>query len=159
MRLKEPSHIDERGKAKMVDTSGKNMTRRKAAAAATVRLNEAAFEAVAKNQGRKGDVLAVAQIAGIQAAKKTADLIPLCHSIPLDYVEINFNLDDKTNTVEVRAVAECTARTGVEMEALTACAVAALTVYDMLKAVQRDIVISDIMLLEKKGGRSGEYRR
>lgn len=157
--MAKPSHVDADGKARMVDVGGKEITKRMASASATVRLNPEAFSVVKENRSKKGDVLAVAKIAAIQAAKKTSDLIPLCHQLPLDQVEIEYDLDEKANSVNIKSTASCTGRTGVEMEALTACSVAALTIYDMLKAVQRDIVISDIMLVKKTGGKSGDFVR
>lgn len=125
----------------------------------TVRLNADTFQVVSQNRSAKGDVLTVAKLAGIQAAKRTSELIPLCHQVPLDQVEIDFKLDEKDHSIEIRSTARCSARTGVEMEALTACSVAALTVYDMLKAVQKDITITDLVLVEKKGGKSGDFVR
>jgi cyclic pyranopterin phosphate synthase len=159
VKMGKPSHVDGEGKAKMVDVGGKDITKRTATASATVQLNAEAFDTVKENRSKKGDVLAVAQIAAIQVAKKTSDLIPLCHPLPLDHVEVEFQLDEKTHTIAVKSTASCTARTGVEMEAMTACSVAALTIYDMLKAVQKDIVISDIKLVKKTGGKSGDFVR
>lgn len=153
------SHTDDGGKARMVDTSDKKVTTRAAMASVTVLLNEETYRIVRENRSAKGDVLTVAKLAGIQAAKKTAELIPLCHQIPLDRVEITFQTDDENNSIAIVSMVRCSARTGVEMEALTACSVCALTVYDMLKAVQRDIRITDLMLLEKQGGKSGVYKR
>ena len=153
------SHTDADGKAEMVDISGKQVTERTATASVIVHLNKEAFEAVRENRVAKGDVLTVANLAGIQAAKKTAELIPLCHQLPLSNIRLSFNLDNKVQSIRIVATVKCTARTGVEMEALTACSVAALTVYDMLKAVQRNITITDLVLLEKKGGKSGEFIR
>jgi cyclic pyranopterin phosphate synthase len=153
------SHTDDGGKARMVDTSDKEVSARVAKASVTVLLNEETYRIVRENRSAKGDVLTVAKLAGIQAAKKTAELIPLCHQIPLDRVEITFQTDDESNSIAIVSTVKCSARTGVEMEALTACSVCALTVYDMLKAVQRDIRITDLMLLEKQGGKSGVYNR
>jgi cyclic pyranopterin phosphate synthase len=153
------SHTDDGGKARMVDTSDKEVSARVAKASVTVLLNEETYRIVRENRSAKGDVLTVAKLAGIQAAKKTAELIPLCHQIPLDRVEITFQTDDESNSIAIVSTVKCSARTGVEMEALTACSVCALTVYDMLKAVQRDIRISDLTLLEKQGGKSGVYKR
>ncbi len=153
------SHVDEKGKARMVDVSQKSVTKRSATATVTVRLNSETFQLLTESRVAKGDVLTVAKLAGIQAAKRTAELIPLCHPVGLDHVEVVFELDEAAGSVVIRATATCMARTGVEMEALTTCSVAALTVYDMLKAAQRDIVITDLILLEKTGGRSGDYRR
>jgi len=143
----------------MVDVGDKKVTKRTACATVTVKLNEETFKLVSENRVAKGDVLTVAKLAGIQAAKRTWELIPLCHQLGLDHVEVSFELIPDANSIAITATAVCTARTGVEMEALTACSVAALTIYDMLKASQRDIVITDLALLQKSGGRSGEYRR
>lgn len=153
------SHTDDNGKARMVDVGDKEVTRRTATAAVTVHLNVATLALVRDNQVAKGDVLTVAKLAGIQAAKRTAELIPLCHPVGLDHVDVAFKLNDTDSAITITATATCLARTGVEMEALTACSVAALTIYDMLKAAQKDIVISDLKLLRKTGGRSGEYIR
>ena len=143
----------------MVDTSDKNVTERSATATITVSLNAETFSALRENKSAKGDVLTVAKIAGIQAAKKTAELIPLCHQIPLHTIAIVFALDEDKHTVTVTATAKCQWRTGVEMEALTACSVTALTIYDMLKALQKDIIITDLKLLGKHGGKSGDFIR
>ncbi len=151
------SHVDKSGHAKMVDTGGKELTERIATATVTVILNSEAYTALIENKIAKGDVLTVAKIAGIQAAKKTSDLIPLCHQIPLQSINLQFKLDDQLKTVTVEATANCLWRTGVEMEALTSCSVTALTIYDMLKAIQKDIVITDLKLLEKRGGKSGDF--
>ncbi len=151
------SHVDEHGRAKMVDTAGKTLTIRTATASVTVLLNNETYTALRENKSAKGDVLTVAKIAGIQAAKKTAELIPLCHQIPLNSVGIAFTQDDSRRSVTVQAQVNCEWNTGVEMEALTACSVTALTIYDMLKALQKDIVITDLMLLEKRGGKSGDF--
>jgi len=143
----------------MVDTGGKNPTARIATASVAVNLNSEAFALARDNKSAKGDIVAVATLAGIQAAKRTWELIPLCHQIPLDHVKIDCKFDDTNNSILITATVRCSARTGVEMEALTACSIAALTIYDMLKAVQRDICITDLMLLEKQGGKSGDYKR
>lgn len=153
------SHTDDGGKARMVDVGAKPVTMRTATATATVKLNPEAFSALAENRNKKGDVLAVARIAGIMAAKQTSNLIPLCHQIPLDRIDIQFELSAEAGSVEIVSTVGCNHRTGVEMEALTACSIAALTVYDMLKAVQKDIVISDLKLLSKQGGQSGDFQR
>lgn len=152
------SHIDAKGKARMVDVSGKETTRRSATASVTLLLNHETYKIVKDGKGPKGDVLTVAKLAAIQAAKKTSELIPLCHQILLDQVEINFTLNDENATIVIESIAKCSAQTGVEMEALTACSVAALTVYDMLKAVQKDICITDLKLLKKSGGKSGDFK-
>ncbi|MFN8548813.1 MAG: cyclic pyranopterin monophosphate synthase MoaC [Candidatus Eisenbacteria bacterium] len=151
------SHVGARGEARMVDVSEKAVTARRATAAARVKLGRRASEAVRKDQVAKGNVLEVARLAGIQAAKRTAELIPLCHPLALDHVSVECRLVG--NEVRIEATAAITARTGVEMEAMTAAAVAALTVYDMLKAVEKGIEIGPISLLEKRGGKSGTYRR
>ena len=152
-------HLDSRGRARMVDVGAKPTTRRTAVARGTVRLNAAAFGALADGSLSKGDALAVARLAGILAAKRTSELIPLAHPIALDAVSVECELDPRTRSVVVTATASTAARTGVEMEALTAAAVACLAIYDMAKAIDRSITIADIVLLEKRGGRSGNYRR
>jgi len=141
----------------MVDVGGKDSTRRRAVARATVRMEVATAEALAAGTVPKGDVLAVARVAGIQAAKRTSELIPLCHPLMLSSVTVDLVVGD--GRVDVEAAAEVVDRTGVEMEALTACAVAALTVYDMCKALDRSMVVEDLGLWEKSGGRSGDWRR
>ena len=143
----ELSHVDGAGKARMVNVGGKPVSRRRARASGRILMAEKTVELVRKNEIAKGDVLAVARIAGIQAAKKTAELIPLCHPLPLDQVEVE--LDLVPGGVEARAAARCTGRTGVEMEALTAVAAALLSVYDMCKAVDKEMRITDIRLVEK----------
>ncbi|MDH3890009.1 MAG: cyclic pyranopterin monophosphate synthase MoaC [candidate division Zixibacteria bacterium] len=153
------SHTDNDGRARMVDVVDKEVTHRTATAEVIVLLNAETLELVRENRAAKGDVLTVAKLAGIQAAKRTSELIPLCHPVGLDHVDVEFKLNDSGNTITITATATCLARTGVEMEALTACSVAALTVYDMLKAVQKDIVISGLRLLKKTGGRSGDFIR
>ena len=143
----------------MVDVSEKNETVRTAVAAGRVRMNSATFALVKSGGMKKGDVLACAQIAGIMAAKKTSELIPMCHPLMLNAVDLAFDLNDADCTVEITATVKCQGVTGVEMEALTAVSVAALTVYDMCKAVQKDMEITDIRLLEKTGGKSGTFVR
>lgn len=143
----------------MVDVSEKNETNRTAIAAGRVLVNEETFRLIKTGGMKKGDVLATAQIAGIMGAKRTPDIIPMCHPIMISGVDIDFNLNEEDLAVEIKATAKCTGVTGVEMEALTAVSVAALTVYDMCKAVQKDMVISDIRLLKKTGGKSGEFVR
>jgi cyclic pyranopterin phosphate synthase len=152
------THFDERGAARMVDVGGKDETHRVAIAEGTIRMLPATLALVASGTSKKGDVLGVARIAAIQASKRTAELIPLCHPVPLSSVRVDFTLDEKESTVACRVTAECTARTGVEMEALTAVSVALLTVYDMCKAVDRAMTISDIRLIHKAGGKSGEFK-
>lgn len=152
------SHLDADGNANMVDVSAKDVTRREASARARLAMMPETLAQIFAGDNRKGDVLAVARVAGIQAAKRTWDLIPLCHSLPLDKVEVQFERVD-TGLLEVTARCRTRASTGVEMEALTAVSVAALTIYDMCKAVDRAMVIKDTCLMEKQGGRSGHYRR
>jgi cyclic pyranopterin phosphate synthase len=153
------THIDEQGNARMVDVSGKEVTERTATAEATVRLSGEAYDALVAGTLKKGDALGVARIAGIMAAKRTDELIPLCHPLPIAGVTIDFTLDAGAHTVRIEASVKVTARTGVEMEALTAASVAALAIYDMCKAVDKGIVIDGVRLLEKHGGKSGDYRR
>ena len=154
-----PSHLDESGAPRMVDVGDKPISARRAVAAATVRMRPDVLAALLGAGGPKGDALMVARLAGIGGAKRTSELIPLCHPLPLDLVEVELTPDSTAGTVTIRAEARATARTGVEMEALTAASVAALTLYDMAKALQRDIVIDRVELLEKSGGRSGNYSR
>ena len=151
------THIDAKGNARMVDVGGKAETKRVAIAAGKVFMAPATLKMIADGQAKKGDVLGVARLAAIQATKRTADLIPLCHPLALTRVDVAFSVDAKTPAVECTATVETVGRTGVEMEALTAVAVAALTVYDMCKAVDRGMRIEGIRLLHKAGGRSGEF--
>ncbi len=151
----ELTHIDDAGNAKMVDITGKDDSRREATAAGRVRMKLSTFELIKKGGIDKGNVLAAARLAGIMAAKKTPQLIPLCHPILLGEVGIQFNLDEAGSAVEITATAKSTGKTGVEMEALTAVAVSALTIYDMCKAVERGIRIENIRLIKKSGGKSG----
>ena len=153
------THFNESGRAKMVDVSEKSETSRTAVAAGRVRMNRETFELVKTGGMKKGDVLGAAQIAGVMAAKRTPDLIPMCHTLLLSGVDMAFELNDAECTVDITATVRCQGVTGVEMEALTAVSVAALTVYDMCKAVQKDMEITDIRLLEKTGGKSGTYRK
>lgn len=152
------THTDAQGRATMVDVGGKLPAPRTASACATVILGPTAFQLLRNNQLAKGDALAVAQLAGIMAAKQTSALIPLCHTLPLDCTSITFDLDDLQNAAVITATCRTSARTGVEMEALTAVSVAALTVYDMCKAVSHDIIITDIKLVSKTGGKRDFYR-
>jgi len=152
-------HLDSRGRARMVDVGGKASTRRRAVARGRVRLNETAFGALARGKLSKGDALAVARLAGILAAKKTSEIVPLAHPIGLDAVSVECELSAKSREVIVTATASTAARTGVEMEALTAVAGACLALYDMAKSLDRSIEIREIVLTEKTGGRSGTYRR
>ena len=153
------THFNENGRAKMVDVSEKSETSRTAVAAGRVRMNHETFELVKTGGMKKGDVLGAAQIAGIMAAKRTPDLIPMCHTLLLSGVDMTFELNDADCAVDITATVRCQGVTGVEMEALTAVSVAALTVYDMCKAVQKDMEITDIRLLSKSGGKSGDYHR
>jgi cyclic pyranopterin monophosphate synthase len=153
----ELTHLDPLGRARMVDVTPKDPTHRRAVARCVVRMQPETVNKVAANAMSKGDVLAVARVAGIQAAKQTAHLIPLCHPLLVGAVFVNFTLGD--DTIEVEASVDTIDRTGVEMEAMTACAVAGLTIYDMCKSVDRGIVIGELTLWEKTGGRSGTYRR
>ncbi len=153
------THVDRGGRARMVDVGAKRATRREAVACASVTVSPAAFALVRTNRLAKGDLLAVAQVAGIQAAKRAWELIPLCHPLPLDLVEVTLSLDGRAHKVLIEARARTRAATGVEMEALTAAAVAGLAVYDMVKAADREAVLGDVRLVEKSGGRSGRYRR
>jgi cyclic pyranopterin monophosphate synthase len=153
------THLDEHGNARMVDVGAKAQTARRAVARALVRMDPATAAKVATGDAPKGDVLGTARIAGIQAAKRTGELIPLCHPLPLDHVDVEAVVDAAAGTVTLTAEARVTARTGVEMEALTAASVAALTVYDMVKGIEKGVEIASIVLLEKSGGRSGEWRR
>jgi cyclic pyranopterin phosphate synthase len=153
-----PTHLDADGAPRMVDVGDKPITDRRAVAEATLRMRPEVLAQLLDAGGPKGDALVVARLAGIGAAKRTAELIPLAHPIPLDVVEVEPAADRASGTLTFRAEVQATARTGVEMEALTAAAVAALTAYDMAKALQRDIVIERVRLLEKSGGRSGDFR-
>jgi cyclic pyranopterin phosphate synthase len=153
------THLDERGRARMVDVGGKPETERTATAEGVVRMSREAFDVVAAQAVAKGDVLAVAEVAGIMGAKRTGDLIPLCHPVGLDIAEVEARLEPELPGVRVTAVAKVTARTGVEMEALTAVAVACLTVYDMVKAIDRGMTIEEVRLVSKTGGTRGDWRR
>ena len=153
------THFDEAGRARMVNVGEKAITHRTATAAARVLVNRSTFDLIRTGGMKKGDVLTVAQIAGIMAAKRTPDLIPMCHPILISGIDLRLWLDEERLSVEIEATVKCDGRTGVEMEALTAASGAALTVYDMCKAVQRDMVITDVRLLEKTGGIHGDYHR
>jgi cyclic pyranopterin phosphate synthase len=155
----ELTHLDPSGSARMVDVGAKDETERRARARATVRMSPASAAAVAAKDAPKGDVLGTARIAGIQAAKRTSELIPLAHPLPLTFVDVEARVDEAAGAVELEAEARTVARTGVELEAMTACAAAALTVYDMVKGLERGVSIERIELVAKAGGRSGEWRR
>jgi cyclic pyranopterin phosphate synthase len=157
--MAELTHLDEHGSARMVDVGAKDVTERRAIARATIRMSPATAAAVERGDAPKGDVLGTARIAGILAAKRTDQLIPLCHALPLSYAGIEGAIDAGAGTITLTAEARTQAQTGVEMEALTAASVAALTVYDMVKGLEKGVEIAEIVLLEKTGGRSGTWRR
>jgi cyclic pyranopterin phosphate synthase len=156
---REFSHVDSRGNFRMVDVGDKPISVRSAFASGHIQMQQETFNAIRDNTLKKGDVIPVARLAGIQAAKRTADLIPLCHPLPLSGVEVLVNLDESLPGLRVEGFARTTAQTGVEMEALTAVSVSLLTIYDMAKAIDRTMVISDIMLREKRGGTRGDFHR
>jgi cyclic pyranopterin phosphate synthase len=153
------THFDKDGKARMVDVSDKPATEREAVATGLVLMKKSTLELIKSSKVSKGDVLGVARVAGIMAAKRTSALIPMCHPLNIASVEIDFDIDVKNSKIYIESRAKVTGSTGVEMEALTAVSVAALTIYDMCKAVDREMIISDIMLLEKRGGKSGTFKR
>jgi len=157
--LKKLSHLDRQGRAKMVDVTGKPVTDRKAVARGSVYMKPETLKLIMDSRVPKGDVLTLARVAGIMAAKRTAEMIPLCHPLNITSVDIDFTLDKKNNKIDMKAQVRTSGQTGVEMEALTAVSAAALTVYDMCKAIDKEMVISDIMLMEKSGGKSGVFRR
>ena len=152
------THFDEQGKAAMVDISDKEITDRTATAAGSVFMQAETIRMIVEGGVKKGDVVSVARLAGIMGAKRTADLIPLCHPLALNSIKVDLTIDQDRNAIDISATAKLKGRTGVEMEALTAVSVAALTVYDMCKAVDRGMRIADIRLLHKAGGKSGEFR-
>ncbi len=156
---KDFSHLDETGGISMVNVGNKRVTQREAAASATVRMSPQTLTKLMERALPKGDVLTTAKVAGVLAAKQTPSLIPLAHPLALDSVDITFDLDPKSGTIEVHAIVRCEGRTGVEMEAMTACAVAALTIYDMCKSAERGIVIDGLQLDRKTGGKSGTWER
>jgi len=153
------SHVDSDGKARMVDMSGKKETEREAVASGRVTMAAGTYALIRGGQGPKGDIFTVAKIAGIMAAKKTHDLIPLCHPLAITHVDVDFRFDDAGHTVEIISTVRTKGQTGVEMEALTSATVAGLTIYDMCKAVDKGIELGPFYLLEKSGGKSGTYRR
>jgi cyclic pyranopterin phosphate synthase len=157
--VKKLSHFDKRGAAHMVDVGDKAATHRMAIASGRIRMRPATLRLAAAGKAKKGDVLGVARLAAIQAAKRTPELIPLAHPLALTRVAVEFDLNRRTSTIELRARVECRGPTGVEMEALTAVAIGLLTIYDMLKAVDRGMMIGPIRLEEKRGGKSGVFRR
>ena len=156
--MKKLSHINSEGKAEMVDVSEKKETLRTASASAEVFVSKEVFTRIKKNTIEKGDVLSIAKFAGIQAAKKTFELIPLCHNIPISKVNVEIKLNSKNNSLEISTFAKTVSKTGIEMEALTAASVAALTIYDMCKALDKSIRITNIKLISKTGGKSGDYK-
>jgi cyclic pyranopterin phosphate synthase len=153
------THFDKEGKAQMVDVSGKTPSIREAVAAGSVHMKTETMRLIKERSIQKGDVLGVARIAGIMAAKKTSELIPMCHPLNVAYAAVDFSFNESAGTIDIKATVKITGRTGVEMEALVAVSSAALTIYDMCKSVDKEMVISDIMLLEKRGGKSGEFKR
>lgn len=153
------THFNEQGRAKMVNVGEKDVTERKATAGARVLVSRETFELIRTGGMKKGDVLTVAQIAGVLGAKQTPHIIPMCHPIIINGVDLDLSLDEERCSVEIKATVSCSGRTGVEMEALTAASIAALTVYDMCKAVQKDMVITDVRLLDKSGGVHGDFHR
>ena len=153
------THFTDQGRAKMVNVGEKPITQRVAVAAGRVLVNEHTFSLIRSGGMKKGDVLTVAQIAGVMGAKRTPDLIPMCHIVQVEGIDLELHLDEERHSVEITASVCCDGRTGVEMEALTAVSTAALTVYDMCKAVQKDMTITDIRLLSKTGGVHGDYKR
>jgi cyclic pyranopterin monophosphate synthase len=156
--LTQMTHLDDQGQAHMVDVGAKDETEREAVAAARVRMRRETLALLRAGDLPKGDVLGTARVAGIMAAKRTSELVPLCHPLLLTHVGVEFAFDDEIPAVEIMATVRCRGRTGVEMEALTAVSVAALTIYDMTKTVERGMVIEGICLLEKRGGKSGEWK-
>jgi cyclic pyranopterin phosphate synthase len=153
------SHLDETGGISMVNVGAKGVTSREAVAVATVRMSPATLQRLTDRALPKGDVLTTAKVAGVLAAKQTPSLIPLAHPLALDSVDVTFDLDPKAGTIEVRAIVRCEGKTGVEMEAMTACAVAALTIYDMCKSAEKGITIDALQLVRKTGGKSGTWER
>jgi len=153
------THIDANGDANMVDVSKKDDTLREAIAQGSIILNEEIIKAIIDNKNKKGDVLSTSRLAGIQAAKKTSDLIPLAHNLNLTKIEIEFSIDNKNNIIDCKSLVRCFGKTGVEMEALTAVSVALLTIYDMCKSFSKNLSISKIMLLKKSGGKSGNWSK
>ncbi|MCX7923718.1 MAG: cyclic pyranopterin monophosphate synthase MoaC [Clostridia bacterium] len=151
------THIDEKGNARMVDVSHKELTVREAVAAGRVYMKTGTIEMIVEGNIPKGDVFSTARIAGIMAAKRTEELIPMCHNVPLDSVSVELTANRDKGCIDIKATARCTWKTGVEMEALTAVSTAALTVYDMCKAVDKEMVIGDINLIKKTGGKSGDF--
>src|SRR5215212_6313637 len=159
MAAKDFSHLDETGGVSMVHVGGKKVTTREAVATATVRMSKDTLRKLIERAMPKGDVLTIAKVAGVLAAKQTPSLIPLAHPIQIDSVDVTFDIDSDGGAVEVRAIVRCEGKTGVEMEAMTACAVAALTIYDMCKSAEKGITIDGLQLVRKSGGKSGTWER
>jgi cyclic pyranopterin phosphate synthase len=155
--MNELTHFDNQGQAHMVDVGSKNETQRTAVATGSISMLPSTLQLILKGDAKKGDVLGIARIAAIQASKRTSDLIPLCHPISLTKVSVEFSIDETTSSVHCTTTAQCVGKTGVEMEALTATSVALLTIYDTCKAVDRGMVIKEVKLLEKQGGKSGHW--
>ena len=153
------SHIDDEGRVRMVDVTRKKPTVRTAVAGGAVHMNPETFDLIQRHKVKKGNVLETARIAGVMAAKKTPSLIPMCHPLNITYASVDFIPDEKNSSIEIRSEVRLTGRTGVEMEAITAVSVSALTIYDMCKSYDREMVISEICLMEKTGGKSGPYKR
>lgn len=153
------SHLDETGGISMVDVGAKSITRREAAASATVRMSKGTLQKLVDRALPKGDVLATAKVAGVLGAKQTPALIPLTHPVPISSIDVTFDIDRDAGTIEVRSIVRCEGKTGVEIEAMTACAVAALTIYDMCKSVEKGITIDNLQLVRKSGGKSGTWER
>src|SRR5437764_185179 len=156
---REFSHLDDSGGISMVDVGGKRVTVREAVAVATVRMKPETLRKLVERALPKGDVLTTAKVAGVLAAKQTPSLIPLAHPLVLNSIDVTFDIDQKAGTIEVRAIVRCEGKTGVEMEAMTACAVASLTIYDMCKSAEKGIVIDGLQLVRKSGGKSGTWER
>ena len=157
--MKNLTHLDKKGKAKMVDITEKPVTHREAVARGSVFMKPGTLKLIADKKVPKGDVLNVARIAGIMAAKRTSEFIPMCHPLNITSVDIHFNLNRKKHAIDIEARVQCLGQTGVEMEALAAISITALAIYDMCKAVDKGMVISEIMLMEKRGGKSGVFKR
>jgi cyclic pyranopterin phosphate synthase len=155
--MNELTHFDNQGQAHMVDVGSKNETQRTAVATGSISMLPSTLQLILKGDAKKGDVLGIARIAAIQASKRTSDLIPLCHPISLTKVSVEFSIDETTSSVHCTTTAQCVGKTGVEMEALTATSVALLTIYDMLKAAEKGMVIKEVKLIEKQGGKSGHW--
>lgn len=157
--MKKLTHLDKQGRARMVDVSNKPATQREAVSRCSVVMKRETLQRILDNQMPKGDVLAVARVAGIMAAKKTSELIPMCHPLNISSVAIEFKTDTDRNSIDIQSTVKVSGQTGVEMEALTATAIAGLTIYDMCKSLDKGMVITEVMLIKKKGGKSGLFRR